>query len=527
MTRLVTVRVSHASADQRRGRAGRQAPGVCYRLWSRSEDASHLPRTAPEILETDLAPLALELAAAGVREPDELAWLDQPPAAALNAARTVLQQLEALDAQGRITAHGRRLTRLTLHPRLAHMVIRGRELGSTDGCDLAALLSGRDVLRRSEASEADLALRLDLLRGRTERSDTDQEALRLARLEASLCRRAGLRNAVESKTPPSTGLLLALAYPDRIAQRRPGESGRYLLRNGQGARLDPQPLASEPYLVAAELDGRAPEGRIMLGLSVTREEIEQYFAHEVIDEDEIAWDRGDRFVAARRRRRLGAIVLDESALRHPDPEAVAAALLAGIRQEGFEAFPWSDEARRIRARLGFIRRLDPAWPDVSNEALTQALDQWLGPHLTGIRSYNDLSRVDLAGALLSLAPAAERIRLDRWAPTHVQVPSGSRIPVDYSDPGAPVLSVRLQELFGQAETPTVGNGRVTLTLHLLSPAHRPVQVTRDLAGFWRKTYFDVRKEMKGRYPKHHWPDDPLAAAPTRLVRGRPGRRGGT
>jgi ATP-dependent helicase HrpB len=332
---------------------------------------------------------------------------------------------------------------------------------------------------------------------------------------------------VGSKAPPSTGLLLALAYPDRIAQRRPGESGRYLLRNGQGAWLDPQPLASEPYLVAAELDGRVPEGRVLLGLPVTREEIEQYFATEVIDEDVLAWDRDERIVLARRRRRLGAIVLDESALRQPDPAAVAAVLLTGIRLEGVEALPWSQEARRTRARLGFMHRLDPAWPDVSDQALTRELEHWLGPYLVGIRSYKELSRIDLARALLSLAPAAERPRLDRWAPAHVQVPSGSRIPVDYSDPAAPVLSVRLQDLFGQAETPTVGGGRVTLTLHLLSPARRPVQVTRDLAGFWRKTYFDVRKDLKGRYPKHSWPDDPLAAVPTRQARGRPGSRGGT
>jgi ATP-dependent helicase HrpB len=266
---------------------------------------------------------------------------------------------------------------------------------------------------------------------------------------------------------------------------------------------------------------------VLLGLPVTREEIEQYFATEVIDEDVLAWDRDERIVLARRRRRLGAIVLDESALRQPDPAAVAAVLLTGIRLEGVEALPWSQEARRTRARLGFMHRLDPAWPDVSDQALTRELEHWLGPCLVGIRSYKELSRIDLAGALLSLAPAAERPRLDRWAPAHVQVPSGSRIPVDYSDPAAPVLSVRLQELFGQAETPTVGGGRVTLTLHLLSPARRPVQVTRDLAGFWRKTYFDVRKDLKGRYPKHSWPDDPLAAVPTRQARGRPGSRGGT
>ncbi|HET7425673.1 MAG TPA: ATP-dependent helicase HrpB [Gemmatimonadales bacterium] len=527
MTRLATVRVSHASADQRRGRAGRQGPGVCFRLWSKAEDASHLPRASPEILEADLAPLALELAAGGVSDPAELAWLDPPPTAAMSAARTVLRQLEALDLQGRITAHGRRLVRLALHPRLAHMVVRGRELGSSEACDLAALLAGRDLLPGGRAVDADLSLRLDLLRGRVERADVDAEALRLARLEAALCRRSWQARAGETGTAPSAGLLLALAYPDRIAQRRPGGPARYLLRSGQGAALDPQPLASEAYLVAAELDGRVPEGRILLALPIGRDEIERHFANEVVDEDVLTWDRGEHRVLAKRRRRLGAIVLEEFAVQRPDPSAVSAALLEGVRLEGIDRLPWTAEAARLRARLAFMHCLDSAWPDVSNEALARDLELWLEPFLAGITSFNELSNIDLGHALLSRIPKGQRTRLDRWAPSHVQLPSGSRIPVDYSDPAAPVLSVRLQELFGQAETPTVGEGRVTLTLHLLSPARRPVQVTRDLAGFWRKTYFEVRKDLRGRYPKHPWPDDPMAAVPTGVGRRRPGEKKGT
>ncbi|HEX3275948.1 MAG TPA: ATP-dependent helicase HrpB [Gemmatimonadales bacterium] len=527
MTRLATVRVSHASADQRRGRAGRQGPGVCYRLWSKAEDAAHLARTPPEILEADLAPLALELAAAGVTDPGELSWLDPPPGAALAAARAVLQQLEALDRAGRITPHGQRLARLGFHPRLAHMVVRGHELGSTDACDLAALLSERDVLRRSDTADADLSVRLDLLRGGLERADADAEALRLVRAEARLCRRSWQAESTVSSATPSAGLLLALAYPDRVAQRRPGLSGRYLLRSGQGARLDPQPLASEPYLVAAELDGRMPESRILLALPLARDEIDRHFASDFVDEDVLAWDRAERMVLARRRRRLGSIVLDESVAREPDPVAVTAALIEGVRAEGTGRLPWSQEAHRLRARLGFMHRLDPTWPDVSDEALARDLERWLGPYLAGITRFSQLSDIDLGHTLLGQVPAGQRARLDRWAPSHVQMPTGSRIPVDYSDPAGPALGVRLQELFGQSETPTVGEGRVTLTLHLLSPARRPVQVTRDLAGFWRKTYFEVRKDLKGRYPKHDWPDDPLAAQPSRRLSGRPGGKGGT
>jgi ATP-dependent helicase HrpB len=527
MTRLVTVRVSRASADQRRGRAARQGPGVCYRLWSAAEDATLLPRSAPEILEADLAPVALELAAAGVADPADLAWLDPPPTAALAEARLLMAQHGALDGNGGITAHGRRLARLALHPRLAHMVVRGRELGAGElACELAALLTERDVLRRSEGpADADLGLRLELLRGAVHRAETDRDALRRARVEARLCREsAGAPKGGAQALPIPPGLLLALAYPDRIAQRRPGVDGKFLLRNGQGAFLDPQALAREDYLVAAELDGRRTESRIFLALPLTLDNLERHFAHAIIREDVLAWEPAERAVVARRRRRLGAIVLEESGLASPDPAAVTEALLTGIRREGIDRLPWTEASRRTRARLAFLHRLEPGWPDVSDAALTDGLEAWLAPHAVGLRRLADLERVDLGDALLRLLPWESRALVDELAPTHVQVPTGSRILVDYTDPAGPVLAVRLQELFGQAETPRVGHGRVPLTLHLLSPARRPVQVTRDLAGFWRTTYFDVRRDLKGRYPKHHWPDDPLAASPTRHAKRR-GERG--
>jgi ATP-dependent helicase HrpB len=516
MTRLATVRVSRASADQRRGRAGRQGPGVCYRLWGAHEDHALLAHGTPEILEADLAPLALELAAAGVAAPAELAWLDPPRPAALAEARALLTQLGALDDEGRITPHGHGIRELSLHPRLAHMVVAGRSLGAGGlACELAALLSERDVVRHQVgAPDADLDLRLDVLRGAVERADVDRDALRRVRAEARLCGQPG------TDVPVSTGVLLALAYPDRIAQRRPGAAGRFRLRNGLGAFLDPQALAKADHLVAAELDGRPRQSRIFLAARITRDEIEAHFANQIAIEDVLEWDAAARAVVAVRRRRLGALVLQEAALHDPDPEAVTSTFLEGVRRQGVAGLPWNGPAKLLRARLAFLRRLDGRWPDVSDAALDAGLERWLRPWVEGLRQLADLGRIDLEQALRQMVPWERRNDLERLAPSHVQVPSGSRIQVDYTDPAAPVLAVRLQELFGAAETPAVGAGGVPLTLHLLSPAGRPVQVTRDLAGFWRTTYFDVRRDLKARYPRHPWPDDPRSAEPTRHAKRR-------
>lgn len=361
MTRLATVRVSRASADQRRGRAGRQAPGVCYRIWSAHEEPTFMPRAVPEILETDLAPLALELAAAGVEAPGELAWLDLPPAAAMAQARSLLGQLGALDPVGRITPHGRRLARFSLSPRLAHMVVRGRELGAGDtACELAALLGERDLFRPIVGrAEADLDLRLDVLRGTVDRSDVDRGALRRVQEEARNCRRVLERSLPEGRRPMSPGALLALAYPDRIGQRRPGESGRYVLRNGQGAFLDPQPLAREEYLVAAELDGQARESRIYLGAPISLAELELEFANEIVREDVLAWDEASRSVVGRRQRRLGALVLQDGPLLDPDPADVARVMAEVVRGVGVEGLPWSQTASLTRDRLRFMHGVDP------------------------------------------------------------------------------------------------------------------------------------------------------------------------
>lgn len=518
MTRLETVRVSRAAADQRRGRAGRVARGVCYRLWSETEDAHLLARAAPEILEADLAPLALELAAAGVVDPLDLRWLDPPPAAALAQARELLLELDALDSGNRITPHGRRIAQLGIHPRLGHMLLRGAELGQGAlACAIAALVSERDVLRGDAAPDADIRTRLDLLRGGHERrgaARADVGAIRSVQTEiAHLARLIGVSPHVPESD--EAGALIALGYPDRIAQRR-GSRGRFLMRNGRGAALDQdQTVAGAEFLAIAAVDDRQPESRIFLAAPLTLDDVRELFASQTVEERVVAWDDATDTVVARRRVRLGALVLEDEPLRNPDEREIAEALVAGLVRGGVAALPWSDGARRLRERLAFLHAIDAAWPDVSDDALDAPLREWLTPRVVGLRSRRAASRLDLSEALLGLLDWKQRGALEELAPTHLTVPSGSRVPIDYSDPAAPALFVRLQELFGLADTPRIARGRAPLTLHLLSPAQRPVQVTRDLAGFWRTSYFDVRKDLRGRYPKHYWPDDPLAAEPRR------------
>jgi ATP-dependent RNA helicase HrpB len=532
MTRLETVRVSRASADQRRGRAGRVAPGICYRLWNEHEEQHLTPQGRPEILDADLAPLALELAEAGITDPAELRWLDPPPTAALGQAGELLRQLGALDASGRITDHGRQMARLALHPRLAHMLLAATTLGHGGlACDVAALVSERDIFRfdAGDPADADLTLRLEALadgaRGGSPNTHAHGAMIDRAALHRSVALSRELRRGLRLDSRPSTldpvsvGLLLAFAYPDRIAQRRAASTGRFLLRNGVGAAFpSPQALAVEPYVVVAELGGQQPEGRIYLAAPVALEEIETHFAEQIEHVQVVAWDAEAGAVRARERECLGALVLRERPMPAPDPAAVASALLAAIAQHGLLDLPWTDAARQLQQRMAFMHRLDPAWPDVSDAALLATVSDWLAPHIYGLARRDDLRRLDLVDILLGMLGWEQRAALDEVAPSHLAVPSGSRIRIDYADPHSPVLAVRLQELFGLTETPRVGRGSVPLTLHLLSPAHRPVQVTTDLAGFWRTGYFEVKKELKGRYPKHYWPDDPLQAVPTRHVR---------
>lgn len=515
MSRLETVRVSAAAAEQRRGRAGRQTPGVCYRLWAEAEQRGLLPFHPPEIESADLAPLALELAAWGA-DAHDLRWLTPPPAPALARARALLTELSALDRDGRITPHGRALASLGAHPRLAHLMLRGKALG--DGalaCLLAALLSDRDPLRpRGSARSADLLQRLDLLIGRDGHPDLDRKAAAAIQQQAAqFCRQIGVR-AEGPRDPHGAGRLLALAYPDRIAQRR-GPPGQFRLSSGQGAVLPPEdPLAAAPLLAVAALDGDRANARIFLAAPLTEADVESLFPDQIQNQDSVNWDKAQNAVAARRQRRFGALVFADKPIPNPPADLIRAGLIEGIRQIGLHSLPWSEATQTLRHRIAFARRTaGEDWPDWSDETLLATLEDWLGPHLEGRSRLSHLDTLPLAQILRDTLSWEQQRTLDRLAPTHITVPTGSQIALDYSGP-EPVLAVRLQEMFGLAETPRLGDGRTPILLHLLSPARRPLAVTRDLAGFWKGAYAEVRKDMRGQYPRHVWPEDPLAADPT-------------
>jgi ATP-dependent helicase HrpB len=531
MTRLVTLPISRASAEQRAGRAGRNEPGVCCRLWSREEHGMLAERSPPEILQADLASPALELALWGVSDPAALAWLDPPPEAAFGQARRLLADLGALDAAGLVTGHGRRLAALPLHPRLAHMVAEASDAGSGGAaCDLAAVLSERDFLGFPPGSyDSDLQLRMDVLAEQRAGRATDGRHFSLDR---STCRRVRqvsedlrrrLGPAASGRPARELGRLLAWAYPDRIGRRRPGGDGRYRLSNGRGAFFaGPEPLAASEYIVAAELDGDRREARIFRAAAADGAALAEQYAGRLERLETISWDARQRSVAAVRELKLGALTLGSEPMERADPERTAAALIQGIRAEGLGCLPWTPGLRQWQQRVGFLRRLEGAagdWPDVSDEGLAAALETWLAPHLAGILRLQALKRLDLAKLLRDLLTHRQQRHLDEQAPTHLTVPSGSRLRVDYSGE-TPVLAVRLQEMFGCAEGPRLAGGRQAVLLHLLSPAGRPVQVTGDLAGFWSGSYRDVCKEMRGRYPKHPWPDDPRSARPTRSAKTR-------
>jgi ATP-dependent helicase HrpB len=532
MGRLETLHIARASADQRRGRAGRTAPGVCYRLWSESAHAALLPHAPAEILEADLAPLALELACWGAPDASALAWLDPPPAATFAQARDLLMRLEALDASGRATQLGREMAALGVHPRLAHLMLRARSLGHARlGCELAGLLSERDPVRGDPAApDPDLRTRVEALRGQALPPGVvaDRPGLRriervVQQLERQLGRLHSTRQGVATTMAETdaVGLLLAFAYPDRIGRARAAGSGRYVLSGGRGAALPgPAALARSEYIVVAALDAGEREARIRLAAPVDLALLLEHFAQLVEDTERIEWDPRSESVAARRMRSLGGLVIEDTPLRNLGSQSTAA-MVGGIRALGLACLPWTRELEQWRARVAFARANDPrgsaAWPDVSDAALLDSAQHWLAPWLDGVTRRDQLGRVDLRGALHALLDWDAQRRLDAFAPTHLAVPSGSRIAIDYSG-GVPTLSVRLQEVFGLTASPRVADGRVPVTMELLSPARRPVQVTRDLASFWARGYHEVRKELKGRYPRHYWPDDPHDATPTRRVR---------
>jgi ATP-dependent helicase HrpB len=543
MSRLETQRISRASAEQRTGRAGRTAPGVCYRIWAESAQRTLAAHAPPEIATADLAPLALELAVWGTAA-GALDWLDAPPAATLAAARDLLLRLEALDDAGRVTAHGRALHALGVHPRLAQMLVAARDLGAPRaGAELAALLSERDVLRGARARggerDSDIRSRLDVLR----RGGRDAALERVRRLERAFRNDLGQSRDEGGDADIEPGVLLAFAYPDRIAKRRPGDAGRYQLANGRGARFaNPESIAREELIVAVDVDDRERDARILLAAPLAREDLLEHFAGQLVVREEVVWDPRAEAVLARRTVRFGEIVIEDKPLDNVSAEAAAAVLLGGLRGLGADALPWDDDSRDLVARSEFVRGLNSAhsedggarradrgeraadaWPDFSTEALLGHLG-WLEPFLAGATRRAHLARVPLAAALRARLTPAQQRALDELAPTHVTLPTGTRAKIDYRDDNAPVASMRMQEVFGLAATPKIGGGRVPITFKLLSPAHRPLQVTRDLASFWRNAYVDVRKDMRGRYPRHYWPENPLEAEPTKRAKPRPPRR---
>ena len=532
MSRLETQRISRASADQRQGRAGRTEPGVSYRAWSEGANRSLAPFTSPEIVEADLIPLALELASWGTRDPNTLRWLDPPPAAMLASARDVLEKLGALDSDGRITPHGREMASFGVHPRFAHMLLKARAMGRLPlAADLAALLGERDLLRgASGARDADIRTRIEVIRGEGSPPGIDRFGLQRARRAAKDLLRQAVAGGSNNSTAQDrqsyaygaedVGVVLAFAYPDRIGRRRAGADGRFTLANGRGAHFaDPQGLAKQEFLVAVDLDDRERDARILLAAPLTRADIEEHMSERLRRRESVEWNSREQAVIARRTVELDAIVLEEKPLPEIPVEAARTAMLAGVRELGIDALPWSRESRDLQARIEFVRKLrdppDASWPAVSDADLAESVETWLTPWLDGITRKEHLARIPLMDVLRSLLTWEQQRELDSLAPTHLQVPSGSQIRIDYLDPSAPAVSVRLQEVFGLDATPRIGGGRTPVTFKLLSPAQRPVQVTRDLASFWRGSYAEVRKDMRGRYPKHYWPENPLEAQPKR------------
>ena len=560
LTRLETVRASRAAVDQRRGRAGRTEPGVCYRLWDEPQTASFTAYTQPEILSADLSSLVLDLAQWGVSDPASLAFLDPPPAPALKEARGLLRELGALDGDGRITAEGQRLRALALPPRLARMIVDSQALGMGHAAaEIAAVLTERGL----GGDHVDLEVRLDQFR--RDRSQRADSARALARRWAS---QVAAGEKINSEAPPSpsplagegrgggstrsvshgatptpnpesefrsprtpqsggeltTGVMLALAFPDRVARNR--GNGSFVLANGRGAALDQtSALSRAPYVAVAELTGTAAQGRILLAAPITQAEIERHFEGQIETADEISFDRGAMALRARHRKVLHAITLSEAPLAL-EPSAETARVLAdGLISVGLDKLPWSRSSKQWRDRVMFLRKAEGnasqnPWPDLSDGALAAQREAWLVPVLHDKTSLKELSAGDLSDALMTLLPWELRARLEREAPTHFEAPTGTQLAIDYEAEQGPTIAVRLQELFGLNTHPSIARGAIPLVLELLSPAQRPVQVTRDLPGFWRGSYAAVRSDLRGRYPRHPWPEDPASAVPTRRVKPR-------
>lgn len=510
LTRLETVRASRAAVDQRRGRAGRTEPGVCYRLWDEPQTASLAPYTQPEILSADLSSLVLDLAQWGVTDPGALSFLDPPPQPAWKEAKNLLSELNALDGDGRITAEGKSLRSLALPPRLARMIVDSHRAGSGEAAaEIAAIITERGL----GGDSVDLEHRRDQFRrDRSPRATSARDLARRWASQVAASEKAGQHEDL------STGLMLAYAFPDRVARNR--GNGSFVLANGRGASVEQtSSLARAPYIAIGEMT--AASGRILLAAQISQDEIERHFAEHIETADEISFDRGAMALRARRRRVLHAITLSEATLAVSPSEETARILADGLIAAGLDRLPWSKTAKQWRDRVMFLRKAEgEAWPDLSDAGLIARREDWLVPALYDKIALKDISAGDLSDALMALLPWDMRARLDREAPTHFEAPTGSALAIDYEAEQGPTIAVRLQELFGLNTHPSIAAGKVPLVLELLSPAQRPVQVTRDLPGFWRGSYAAVRSDLRGRYPRHPWPDDPANALPTRRAKPR-------
>ncbi|MDD2224101.1 MAG: ATP-dependent helicase HrpB [Pseudomonas sp.] len=520
MTRLITTRVSKASAEQRKGRAGRIEPGVCYRLWSAEEQALLPEFTPPDIQEADLVSLVLELAQWGARDPAQVAWIDPPPPAHWNQATELLQLLGMLDNTGAISQHGKAARNLGIHPRLANMVLHGRQLGlGATAAELAALLDERDLLGPNAG--ADMHQRLRVLQGEYRPQRLDSSRLTHIR---QVAKRLMPKGAVSTRlaSATETGRLLALAYPDRIGQRRSEHSARYQLSNGKGATLrEDDSLLGHEWLVAAELDGKTREATIYLAAPVHLADIEQDLAALISESEEALWDEKRGTVVARRVRKLGQLILAEKELAKPDAALIQQGLLNAVRKAGLASLPWPDSTSQWCARVRLLAEVFPdEWPDLSEAALLANLEEWLLPFLSGMQRWSDLKQLNLTQALSSLLTYPQQQQLNTLAPTVLTIPTGQNIRLDYTAENGPVLAAKLQALFGWTDTPKVAAGKVAVVIHLLSPAQRPLAVTADLANFWHNVYPEVRKDVRGRYPKHPWPKDPLTAQAQQGVKKR-------
>lgn len=524
MTRLATQRISKASATQRAGRAGRLQPGMCYRLWSEAQHEQLSNFSTPEIQQADLSALALHLARWGV-EPNQLHWLDAPPAAAFAQASDLLRGLGAVDTNGQLTRHGQAMAQLPAHPRIAHLLLRGHELGlAQQACDLAALLGERDIQR---GGGADVHSRMAMLSEHRVHRDA-QRAKQLAKQYRSYLQGRALTPVANPEDPKWVGCLLALAYPDRIAQQRRLAGAEYRLSNGRAAMFsDVDALMKHHWLVIADLGSRQGqrEERIYLAADLDPQLFESVLQDQVRQVDELDWNEREGVLKAERQLKVGELVLSSAPLANLDEEARVQALINYIRRKGIELLPWTPELRQWQARVELLRDLDlekgstSDWPDLRDQVLLESLGEWLAPYITKVTRLSHFGQIDLSSILRTLLPWPLPQQLETQVPQTISVPSGSNIRIDYSE-RPPVLAVRLQELFGLADTPRIANGRQVLKLHLLSPARRPVQVTQDLANFWGTTYSNVKKDLKGRYPKHFWPDDPLIAEATARAKPR-------